>query len=81
MISNKLAKARKTRKSPGSLGLKKFGPGKLWVEKVCAHNILIDFLAKLDHSKILFFSFLPSKGSNSATGPKKNLKMRSDVLS
>ena len=31
---NKLAKARKTRKSPGTLGLKKFGLGKLWVKKV-----------------------------------------------
>ena len=31
---NKLAKARKTRTSPGTLGLKKFGLGKLWVKKV-----------------------------------------------
>ena len=31
---NKLAKARKTRTSPGTLGLKKFGQGKLWVKKV-----------------------------------------------
>ena len=31
--SNKLAKARKIRKSPGTLGLKKFGAGKLWIEK------------------------------------------------
>ena len=31
---NKLAKARKTRKSPCTLGLRKFRPGKLWVEKV-----------------------------------------------
>ena len=30
---NKLAKARKTRKSLGTLGLKKFEPGKLWVKK------------------------------------------------
>ena len=29
---NKLAKARKTRKSPGTLGFKKFGPGKLRVQ-------------------------------------------------
>ena len=29
---NKLAKARKTRKSPGTLDLKRFGPGKLWVK-------------------------------------------------
>ena len=33
---NKLKKAWNTRKSPGTLGLKKFGPGKLWVEKVWA---------------------------------------------
>ena len=39
--SNKLAKARKTRTSPSTLGLKKFGLGKLWVKKV--------FLAKLGH--------------------------------
>ena len=32
--SNKLAKARKTRTSPNTLGLKKFGLGKLWVKKV-----------------------------------------------
>ena len=30
---NKLAKARKMRKPAGTLGLKKFGPGKLWVTK------------------------------------------------
>ena len=34
---NKLAKTRKTRKSPGTLGLKKFGPGVA--------------LAELDYSK------------------------------
>ena len=27
------------RKPPGTLGLKKFGPGKFWVEKVWAQNI------------------------------------------
>ena len=32
---NKLVKARKTRTSPNTLGLKKFGLGKLWVKKVC----------------------------------------------
>ena len=32
-IRNKLAKARKMRKPPGSLGLKKFGPGKILVKK------------------------------------------------
>ena len=31
---NKLAKARKTQTSPGTLCLKKFGLGKLWVKKV-----------------------------------------------
>ena len=31
---NKLAKARKTRTSPSTLGLKKFGLVKLWVKKV-----------------------------------------------
>ena len=30
---NKLAKARKMRKLAGTFGLKKFGPGKLWVTK------------------------------------------------
>ena len=34
MTENKLAKARKTHKSMGTVGLKKFGPGKLWVEEV-----------------------------------------------
>ena len=33
MEINKLAKARKMRKPPGTLGLKKFGPGKFWVKK------------------------------------------------
>ena len=63
------------RKPPGTLGLKKFGPGKLLVEKVWAKNIVMDFLTELDHSKKIlfysFFSFVPSKSSNSATGPKK----------
>ena len=31
---NKLAKARKTRTSPSTLRLKKFGLGRLWVKKV-----------------------------------------------
>ena len=34
IVLNKLAKARKTRTSPSTLGLKKFGLGKLWVKKV-----------------------------------------------
>ena len=46
--ANKLTKARKTRKSPATLCLKKFVPGKLWVQKVRAQNIFIDFLAELD---------------------------------
>ena len=54
---NKLAKARKTRKSPGTLGLKKFGLGKLWVEKVWAQNIVINFLAELDHIKKINYCF------------------------
>ena len=33
-IKNKLAKARKTRTSPSTLGFKKFGLGRLWVKKV-----------------------------------------------
>ena len=32
LTENKLAKARKMRKPPGKLSLKKFGPGKIWVE-------------------------------------------------
>ena len=37
--------------SPGTLGLKKFGPGKLRVKKVWAQNICIDSLAELDNFK------------------------------
>ena len=58
---NKLAKARKTRKSPGTLGLKNFGPGKLWDKKVWARNIFIDFLAELDNFKIFFLFFFSRK--------------------
>ena len=47
LFFNKLAKARKTRKSPRTLGFKKFGPGKLRVENVWAQNIHIDFLANI----------------------------------
>ena len=36
---NKLAKARKMRKPPGTLGLKKFRPGKFGVKKVWAQHI------------------------------------------
>ena len=35
---------QQARKPPGTLGLKKFGLGKLWVEKVGAQNIFIDCL-------------------------------------
>ena len=38
---NKLAKARKMRKPPGTLSLKKFGLGNLWVEKVWTQNTCI----------------------------------------
>ena len=38
---NKLAKARKMRKPPGTLGLKKFVPGKIWVENVLTQNTCI----------------------------------------
>ena len=34
-----LKQARKTRKSPGTLGFKKFGLGKIRVKKVLAQNI------------------------------------------
>ena len=40
-IENKLAKARKMRKPPGTLSLKKFGLGNLWVEKVWTQNTCI----------------------------------------
>ena len=49
----KLAKARKTRKSLSTLDLKKFGPGKLRVEKVWAQNIFIHFLADFFQKKTL----------------------------
>ena len=55
MNSNKLAKARKTRKSPGTLGFKKFGLGKLRVQKVWGHNIFVNFLAESDNSKKIIF--------------------------
>ena len=38
-VLNKLAKARKMRKPPGTLSLKKFGPGEFGVEKVWAQHI------------------------------------------
>ena len=54
---NKLTKARKTRKSPGTLGLKKFGPGILWVGKVWTTNMFINFFAKLDNLRKIIFLF------------------------
>ena len=57
LYKNKLAKARKTRKSLCTLGFKKFGPGKLLVEKVWAQNIVMDFFTELDHSKKILFLF------------------------
>ena len=60
ILKNKLAKARKTRKSPDTLGLKKFGPGKLWVEKVWSKNMFIDCLAELDKlQKMILFLLEP----------------------
>ena len=43
---NKLAKARKMPKLPGSLGLKKFVPGKIWVENVLTQNTCIHALTQ-----------------------------------
>ena len=54
---NKLAKARKKRKLPGTLGLKKFWPGKLRVTKVWFQHIYINFLTKLDNFKKINFRF------------------------
>ena len=48
-IINKLAKARKMRKPPGTLGLKKFWPDKIWVK-----NVWTQILAYL-HSCILSY--------------------------
>ena len=50
---NKIAKARKTRKSLGTLDLKKFEPGKLPLKKF-GPKYFFDFLAELDtFTKIL----------------------------
>ena len=56
-LPNKLAKARKTRKSPGTSGLKKFRPVELRVKKVWVQNICIDFLAELNN--VFFLTGLP----------------------
>ena len=66
-IFNKLAKARKTRKSPGSLRLKKFGLAKLWVEKVWAQNIFSDFLAELDDYMKINFQYFSTKRAHRAS--------------
>ena len=56
---NKLAKAWKMRKPPGTLGLKKFGLGR-------PQNVL-------NSKKIhIFFSFVCLTSSTSAMGPKKS---------
>ena len=66
---NKLAKARKTRTSPNTLGLKKFGMGKLWSKKF--------FGSKSFSGQKKFFgskTFFGSKkffGSNKFFGSKK----------
>ena len=59
-FKNKLAKARKMRKPPSTLGLKKFGPGKIWVENSWTQNTCI--LAFL-HTFILI-SGNPTKTQN-----------------
>ena len=60
MQGNKLAKARKMRKPPGMLGLKNFGPGKIWVENVWTQNTcILGFL----HTLILI-SGNPTKTQN-----------------
>ena len=70
-MKNKLAKARKTRKSPGMLGFKKFGPGKLRVQKVWGLNIFINFLAELDNSKKVIFRFSSNLFFDSPLPPPK----------
>ena len=59
-LDSKLAKARKMGKPPGTLGLKKFGPGKIWVNNVWTQNTCI--LAFL-HTFILI-SGNPTKTQN-----------------
>ena len=39
------------RKPLGTLGLKKFGPGRLFVKKFWAQKCVINFLAELDNLK------------------------------
>ena len=50
---NKLAKARKMRKPPGTLSLKKFGLGNLWVKILAIHFRKIHF-RKIHYRKIHF---------------------------
>ena len=59
---NKLAKAMKMRKPPGTLGLKKFGSGKLWIKKVWAPNIffnVLTFFTIFSHFLTIFNNFWP----------------------
>ena len=51
----------------GMLGLKKFLPGKLEAKQIWNQNILIDFLAKKDHSKIRFLLHRGWGGGRSGT--------------
>jgi len=54
---NKLAKARKTRKSPRTLGLRKFGPGKLRIKKVTGSARLYSVQqGYIGFSKVIFGS-------------------------
>ena len=67
---NKLAKARKMRKPPGMLSLKKFGPGKIWVENVWTQNTcILGFLHTFilisenpTKTQIIFINFLTELG-------------------
>ena len=55
VLKNKLAKARKMRKPPGTLVLKKFRPGKFGIGKVWAQHIekVEDKLRKLGQKSFL----------------------------
>ena len=52
---NKLAKAMKIRKPPGTLGFEKFGLGKLWIKKIWTQI----FLSMFSHSLPFVLIFLP----------------------
>ena len=63
---NKLAKARKMRKLPGTLVLKKFGPDEIWVKNVWTQNTcILAFLhtfilisGNLTNTQNIFINFL-----------------------